>query len=188
MSVKSLDSKGRWRNKTVAFRMSLQESDELDMRVKLSGLTKQEYLINRALEKEIIVNGNPKVYIALKKSLEQVLNELKAIDKNNPSDELLETINLINQTLCGMKCNEKNGQIKKTAFDSSAATDEKQPLINSTNIITEKDSICNSQNSRDIFAVADCSEHRFCKATAPKPDGKAERGNPFNPDNQEGEI
>ena len=153
MSVKSLDSKGRWRNKTVAFRMSLQESDELDMRVKLSGLTKQEYLINRALEKEIIVNGNPKVYIALKKSLEQVLNELKAIDKNNPSDKLLETINLINQTLCGMKCNEKNGQIKKTAFDSSAATDEKQPLITSTNIITEKDSICNSQNSRDIFAV-----------------------------------
>ena len=88
MSVKSLDSKGRWRNNTVAFRMSPQENDELDIRVKLSGLTKQDYLINRALEKEIIVNGNPKVYIALKKSLEQVLNELKAIDKNNPSDEL----------------------------------------------------------------------------------------------------
>lgn len=91
--------------------MSPQENDELDIRVKLSGLTKQEYLINRALEKEIVVNGNPKVYIALKKSLEQVLNELRAIGNNYPSNELLETINLINQTLCGMKCNEPNGQI-----------------------------------------------------------------------------
>lgn len=33
---------------------------------------------------------------------------------------------------------------KKTAFESSAATDEKQPLINSTNSITEKEDICNS--------------------------------------------
>lgn len=44
----------------------------------------------------------------------------------------------------------QNEQQKKTAFESSAATDEKQPLINSTNSITEKEDICNSFDD-DIF-------------------------------------
>ena len=78
MSEKNYDSNGRWRSKTVAFRMSPEENEELNIRVKLSGLTKQEYLISRMLEKEIIVKGNPKVYIALKHQLERVQIELKA--------------------------------------------------------------------------------------------------------------
>ena len=108
MSEKNYDRKGRWRSKTVAFRMSPEENEELDVRVKLSGLTKQEYLINRALEKEIIVRGNPRVYIALKRQLEEVLQELKALQGETPSEELLDTICLINRTLYGMKGEKEN--------------------------------------------------------------------------------
>ncbi|MFR3452169.1 MAG: plasmid mobilization protein [Collinsella sp.] len=49
MSVKTLDSKGRWRNKTVSFRMSPEEASQLDLLVKLSGLTKQEFVIRALL-------------------------------------------------------------------------------------------------------------------------------------------
>ena len=42
-----------------------------------------------------------------------------------------------------------NEQIKKTAFETSAGTDEKQSLINSNNIITDEDDFCNSD---DLFA------------------------------------
>ena len=108
MSEKNYDRKGRWRSKTVAFRMSPEENEELDVRVKLSGLTKQEYLINRSLEKEIIVQGNPRVYIALKRQLEEVLQELKALQGETLSEELLDTICLINRTLYGMKGENKN--------------------------------------------------------------------------------
>ena len=108
MSGKNYDRKGRWRSKTVAFRMSPEENEELDVRVKLSGFTKQEYLISRALEKEIIVQGNPRVYIALKRQLEEVLQELKALQGETPSEELLDTICLINLTLYGMKGENKN--------------------------------------------------------------------------------
>ena len=108
MSEKNYDRKGRWRSKTVAFRMSPEENEELDVRVKLSGFTKQEYLINRALEKEIIVRGNPRVYIALKRQLEKVLQELKTLQGETPSEELLDTICLINRTLYGMKGENKN--------------------------------------------------------------------------------
>ena len=108
MSEKNYDRKGRWRSKTVAFRVSPEENEELDVRVKLSGLTKQEYLINRALEKEIIVRGNPRVYIALKRQLEEVLQELKTLQGETPSEELLDTICLINRTLYGMKGEKEN--------------------------------------------------------------------------------
>lgn len=108
MSEKNYDRKGRWRSKTVAFHMSPEENEELDVRVKLSGLTKQEYLINRALEKEIIVRGNPRVYIALKRQLEEVLQELKALQGETPSEELLDAICLINRTLYGMKGEKEN--------------------------------------------------------------------------------
>ena len=103
MSAKKRDEHNRWRNKTVAFRMSPEESNELDMRVKLSGLTKQDYLINRALQRDIVVVGNPKVYVALKKKLEEVLIELKSLNGSQPSAELLEIIKLISKTLYEMK-------------------------------------------------------------------------------------
>ena len=103
MSAKNRDEHNRWRNKTVAFRMSPEESNELDTRVELSGLTKQDYLINRALQRDIIVVGNPKVYVALKKKLEEVLIELKSLNGSQLSPELLKTIKLINKTLYEMK-------------------------------------------------------------------------------------
>lgn len=102
MSAKNRDEHNRWRNKTVAFRMSPEESNELDTRVKLSGLTKQDYLINRALQRDIVVVGNPKVYVALKKKLEEVLIELKSLNGSQPSSELLETIKLTSKTLYEM--------------------------------------------------------------------------------------
>ena len=42
-----LDHQGRWRHKTVAFRVSQEESEQIDRMVRLSGLTKQDYIIRR---------------------------------------------------------------------------------------------------------------------------------------------
>ena len=41
---RSLDYKGRWRNRTVAFRVSDEEAKLLNDLVALSGLTKQDYI------------------------------------------------------------------------------------------------------------------------------------------------
>ncbi|WP_228471921.1 plasmid mobilization protein [Listeria welshimeri] len=60
MSVKTLDRQGRWRNKIVALRMSPEENDHLNKLVKLSGLTKQEYLIHRILKEDVTVNYSPR--------------------------------------------------------------------------------------------------------------------------------
>ena len=46
MSKKNLDQNGRLRNVVVGFRMSEEEVDLLNRRVLISGLTKQEFIIN----------------------------------------------------------------------------------------------------------------------------------------------
>lgn len=80
MSKKNLDQQGRFRSKTVSFRMSPEEAKLLDDYVSLSGLNKQDYLINRALQTDVIVYGNPRVFKGLRNRLNDVLNELNRID------------------------------------------------------------------------------------------------------------
>ena len=104
MSAKCFDRQGRWRNKTVAFRVSPEEDELLETAVKLSGLTKQDYIIRRLQEKEVVVTGNPRVYKALKNELAKVLNELKRLKKGDDvPEDLLEVIRLITVTMDGMK-------------------------------------------------------------------------------------
>lgn len=73
------------------------------MAVALSGHSKQEYCYRRCLGRDIVVQGNPKVYKALKDQLATVLDELKRIEAGaEVDDELLENINLITRTLDGL--------------------------------------------------------------------------------------
>ena len=79
MSEKNVDNKGRLRSVVVGFRMSPQEADLLNQLVQISGLNKQDYLIDRALQREITVIGNPKTFIGLKRELIRLCDELKSI-------------------------------------------------------------------------------------------------------------
>ena len=111
MSAKCLDRQGRWRNKTVAFRVSPEEDELLETAVKLSGLTKQDYIIRRLQEKEVVVTGNPRVYKALKTEFATVLAELKRIEAGKGvDDELLSVIELISIILGGLKGEDANGE------------------------------------------------------------------------------
>ena len=72
--------------------------------MRLSGLTKQDYITRRLLCREIVVQGNPRVYKALRNELNSVLEELKRLEAGQSIDgELLETIRLISTTLDGMR-------------------------------------------------------------------------------------
>lgn len=96
MSAKNLDKHNRFRSITVGFRVSPEEHGHINVAVALSGLSKQEYCYRRCLGRDIVVQGNPKVYKALKDQLAAVLDELKRIEAGDGvEDDLLENINLI---------------------------------------------------------------------------------------------
>ena len=104
MSLKNRDEHKRWRNKTVAFRVSPEEDALLETYVKLSGLTKQDYITRRFLGQDVVVQGNPKVYKALREQFSALLEELKRIDSGKTvNDELLDVIRMISEILYGMK-------------------------------------------------------------------------------------
>ena len=104
MSAKNRDEHNRWRNITVRFRVSPEENEQINVAVALSGLPKQEYCYRKCLNREIVVQGNPRVYKALRNQLAAVLDELKRIEAAGElRDELLDNIELITRTLYGMK-------------------------------------------------------------------------------------
>ena len=109
MSLKNRDNHNRWRNKTVAFRVSPEEDAQIETFVKLSGLTKQDYITRRLLCRDVVVQGNPRVYKALKQELAAVLAELQRIEAGNGIDEeLINLIELVSVILGGLKGEEQN--------------------------------------------------------------------------------
>ena len=104
MSAKNLDRHNRWRSKTVAFRVSPEEDVQIETAVRLSGLTKQDYITKRLLCRDVVVQGNPRVYKALRDELAAVLAELRrAEDGANVDGELVDTIRMIAAIMGGMK-------------------------------------------------------------------------------------
>lgn len=87
MSHKNVDQKGRLRDKTIAFRVSPKENEILEEYVKLSGLTKQEYLIHNMLHQQINVTGNPRVFKALKHELNLIVQKLETMDRFDFDEE-----------------------------------------------------------------------------------------------------
>ena len=104
MSAKNCDEQGRFRSVTVGFRVSPEESEQLDRLVALSGLTKQDYILRRLMNREVVVQGNPRVYKALREQLAAVLEELRRIEGGvGISTELLDIISFIAEIMDGMK-------------------------------------------------------------------------------------
>ena len=104
MSAKNFDNHNRWRNKTVAFRVSAEEDLQLETYVSMSGLTKQDYITRRLLCKDVVVQGNPRVFKALRNQFNAVLEELRRIEAGaSVDDELMDTIQMMAAIMDGMK-------------------------------------------------------------------------------------
>lgn len=104
MSLKNRDEHNRWRNITVGFRVSPEENELLNRAVALSGLPKQEYCYRKCMNRDVVVQGNPRVYKALRNQLADVLAELQRIESGSKvDDELLDVIEMIAEILGRLK-------------------------------------------------------------------------------------
>ena len=83
MFKKARDGQGRWRSKTIAFRISPEENKLLEDLVRLSGLTKQDYIINRVLDRGVKVYPNPRIQKALRDTMKQLCEQLSNLKSIN---------------------------------------------------------------------------------------------------------
>lgn len=118
MSEKRLDAKNRWRNVVVAFRMSPEEAQELNVKVSLSGLSKQDYIIQCLLKHEIRVVGGMKVAKKVQVHLDTILEELQTLDEADRGIDVEELLVPLKHVLDILQSDEKGVIImSKTTFE-----------------------------------------------------------------------
>ena len=96
MSAKNRDKHNRFRDRTIGFRVSSEEEHQINTVVELSGMTKQDYIVAKLLDRTIYVQGNCKIHRAVYDKLNEVLGELQRIGSGETvCDELMSNIELI---------------------------------------------------------------------------------------------
>lgn len=103
MSAKNADRQGRLRSKTVAFRMSPEEADLLQRMADASGMTKQDYLIDRVLCHEVTVVPNKRMQRYMEEGMMFVYKELRRLeDGGEIPDELTELACMLGDVFAGL--------------------------------------------------------------------------------------
>jgi hypothetical protein len=103
MSAKNNDNHNRFRSQTIAFRVSPEEDKQINIAVSLSGMTKQDYITYKLLDRTINVKASCKVHRAVYDRLTEVLEQLKRLnDSREIDDELMDNISLITRLVDGL--------------------------------------------------------------------------------------
>lgn len=94
----------RVKSKTVVFRVTPEELELITGMADISGMLRQEYLLERALDQKITVYSNPRMFKALKNRMDSILAELKRIESGSlPEKETLELITYMTDVMKQLK-------------------------------------------------------------------------------------
>lgn len=138
MSERNNDRSGRWRNKTIAFRMSEEEAAQLDMLVSISGLTKQDYITSKLLNREVHVIPSSRIQLNLQSTMRQLLDRLNSTDQMALTQEVQESIVTLIDVLASLGDESKLNSAKDPllhltadeAFSTVYALDSKSTEVN----------------------------------------------------------
>ncbi len=98
-----IPSHNRFRSQSIAFRVSPEEDKQINIAVSLSGMTKQDYITYKLLDRTINVKASCKVHRAVYDRLTEVLEQLKRLnDGREIDDELMDNISLITRLVDGL--------------------------------------------------------------------------------------
>lgn len=98
-----IPSHNRFRSQTIAFRVSPEEDKQINIAVSLSGMTKQDYITYKLLDRTINVKASCKVHRAVYDRLTEALEQLKRLnDGREIDDELMDNISLITRLVDGL--------------------------------------------------------------------------------------
>ena len=99
------NKENRWRNMTIAFRVSPQENELINELVALSGMEKQEYIVNRLQNDTMNLTMNPRIYLRIVTILDRIYTAV--IDGNNISDIDMQLLYVIANAIKNCQVTEK---------------------------------------------------------------------------------
>jgi hypothetical protein len=103
MTAPSRDRTGRLRSVTVGFRVSPEESREIDSLVALSGLTKQDYILRRLTDRKVTVYPSVRVQRAVQDQAMLCYEELRRIEHaGDVTPELAHVLSVLAETFAAL--------------------------------------------------------------------------------------
>ena len=100
---KRKDEKKRKRNIIMNFRVSPEEKQMIEERVRLSGMAKGEYFIQSCMHQKISVLGNIRTFDAIKESVSKLDRKLMELQSVEELDEVtLESLRMVLELLDGI--------------------------------------------------------------------------------------
>ena len=93
----------RKRSKTMAFRVSPEEYERINNLAKLSGMDKQDFILAKLMDHEIVVRPSTRVYKALKDTMAEIYQQLLRIRAGGElSDSAEQSIELLSKFFAGL--------------------------------------------------------------------------------------
>lgn len=112
MSRRNQDNHNRFRSKTIAFRVSPEENEQLNIAVSLTGATKQDFIISKLLDRSINIQASCKVHRAVYDRLSELVEQLSRLSNaTDIDDELMDNILFISNIVNGLY-SDKSEQIQ----------------------------------------------------------------------------
>ena len=114
MSEVNLDQHGRRRSVTVAFRVSPEEAQLIDAQVAMSGMTKQDYITARLLNRKVTVVPSSRLQKALREHMDAAYRERRRIrDGTGVSPELEATLEILANTFAALGVEPEIADVEK---------------------------------------------------------------------------
>lgn len=124
MIKKKKDESKRFRNRIVNFRVSPEEKKILDERIRLSGLTRQDYFLQSMFYQQIVTYGSVKVFTEMKEQFDQIFHRLEQMGEAGRIDEnSLEALRMIAEIIKGVDLHEED-----VVTEAKSETDAESPV------------------------------------------------------------
>lgn len=102
----------RERSKTIAFRVTPEVDEQINLIVAASGMTKQDYITSKLLDMEVTVVPSTYTYTALRDEMREVCKQLNRERSGcEPSDRLMSLCERLSDIFLGLRRDEAQSEI-----------------------------------------------------------------------------
>lgn len=109
----SCSDHNRVRSKTIAFRITPELNEQINLIVAASGMTKQDYIASKLLDLEVAIVPSTYTYAALRDEMREVCRQLNRIRNGcEPSERLLGLCERLSDLFLGLRCDDAGSQIE----------------------------------------------------------------------------
>lgn len=102
----------RERSKTIAFRVTPEVDEQINLIVAASGMTKQDYITSKLMDMEVTIVPSTYTYTALRDEMREVCKQLNRVRSGcEPSDRLMSLCERLSDMFLGLRRDDTQAEV-----------------------------------------------------------------------------